>query len=302
MKKLYFFALVALACSIIACSSKSFKKTDNGLLYCFENTVSDGQQPQVGDLLVGELVLTIDGDTLFSNLGKPDRIFQVAERTLFAGDIQEGLLMMHVGETAIFKVSADSIANFMGPNQMPSQYKAGEGQYMQYRISLHDIVTKEELVQEQNNFIAQMEQRQKDEPDAIAQYIAEKGIIVKPSQTGVYIIVNKKGTGAKVAPGKIVAINYTGRTIEGKMFDTSREADAKEGGIYMSGREYSPLTYTVGAQPLIKGWEEGVQGQPAGTELTLVIPSEMAYGARGAGNDIQPYTPLVFDLTIESVE
>ena len=53
---------------------------------------------------------------------------------------------------------------------------------------------------------------------------------------------------------------------------------------------------------MIKGWEEGVMGQPAGSEITLIIPSELAYGARGAGMDIMPYSPLTFDLTIVSVE
>ena len=70
----------------------------------------------------------------------------------------------------------------------------------------------------------------------------------------------------------------------------------------MNGREYKPYEYVVGGQSMIKGWEEGVMGQPAGSEITLIIPSELAYGARGAGMDIMPYSPLTFDLTIVSVE
>ena len=58
----------------------------------------------------------------------------------------------------------------------------------------------------------------------------------------------------------------------------------------------------MGAFPLIPGWDEGVDGQPEGTELTLIMPSKLGYGERGAGNDILPYSPLVFDLTIVSVK
>ena len=53
---------------------------------------------------------------------------------------------------------------------------------------------------------------------------------------------------------------------------------------------------------LIRGWEEGVMGQPAGTLLQLVIPSEMAYGSQGAGQMRPPFSPLVFDLEIVSVK
>lgn len=303
MKKVLSIALAAMTCAVLmtACN-QNYKKTANGLEYRFETTVADGQQPQAGDLLVGELVLRLENDTLFTNAGKPDRIFQVAERTMFKGDIQEGLLMMHVGDKAIFKIPADSIASFMGANQMPKQYQQGAGQSFYYEISLMDIVTKDELAQEQANYVKEMETRKENEAATLAKYIADNNITAKPTQSGLYIIVNEKGNGPKVAQGKMVTVNYTGRTVEGNMFDTSREADAKEGGIYKQGREYKPFSYTVGEQPMIKGWEEGLMGQAAGTKLTLVIPSEIGYGARGAGKDIQPYTSLVFNITIESVE
>ncbi len=304
MKKILSFAIVAMTCAVLftACNNNNFKKTDNGLLYKFETTVADGEQPNMGDLLVGELILRLENDTLFSNVGHPDRIFQVAETPMFKGDIQEGLLMMHEGDKAIFKIPADSIANFMQPNQMPQGYQAGKGQYFYYEITLNDIVTKDELAQEQANFMQEMEQRKSEEPAAIQKYLADNHITAKPTQSGLYVIVKKKGTGAKVATGKKVAIDYTGRILDGTIFDSSREADAKASGNHMEGREYMPLEYVVGAQSLIKGWEEGIMGQPAGTELTLIIPSELAYGARGASQTIPPYTPLTFDLTIVSVE
>ena len=62
------------------------------------------------------------------------------------------------------------------------------------------------------------------------------------------------------------------------------------------------MTYVVGRDRLIPGWEQGVMGQPAGTVLQLVIPSAQAYGPRGAGNMIPPYSPLVFDIEIVSVK
>jgi len=304
MKKTLLFASLALtlAAFTTACNSNKFKQTENGLLYRFETQNSEGAQPQNGDVMVGELILRIENDTLFSNVGSPDRIFQVAEAPMFKGDIVEGLKMMHVGDKAIFKIPADSIGNFMMESQMPPQYKKGSGQFFYYEISLMDLVTKDELAQEQANFIEEMNQRKDNEPATLAKYIADNNITAKPTKSGLYIIVNKKGDGPKVAAGKKVSVNYTGRLLDGTLFDTSREADAREANKVQEGREYGPMTYTVGSQPMIKGWEEGIMGQTAGSDITLVMPSELAYGARGAGKDILPYSPLVFNLTIESVE
>ena len=302
MKKVLLVATMALTCAVLmtACNSKKFKTGENGVLYRFEEINKSGEQPQVGDLLVGELILLLEDDTIFSNAGNPDRIFQVAEQCIFKGDIQEGLLMMHKGDKAVFKIPADSISKFMP--QMPESYEQGKGQYFYYQVSLMDIVTKEDLAQEQANFIKEMEQRKADEPAAIAKYIADNNITVKPTADSLYVLVTKKGTGAKVAAGKKISVDYTGRLLDGTLFDTSREADAKAADKYQEGREYGPIEYVVGEQPMIKGWEEGIMGQPAGSEITLVIPSSLAYGGRGAGKDIMPYTPITFNLTIVSVE
>lgn len=304
MKKLFIIAAMAMSCAafLTACNSDRFKTTENGLKYRFEVTNKDGAQPQTGDLLVGELLLRLGDDTLFSNVGHPDRIFQVAESSMFKGDIQEGLLMMHTGEKAVFAIPADSVGNFLQDNQMPPMYKRGEGQMFYYEISLQDIVTKEELAQEQANLIEQMNKMQADEPELLAKYIADNNITAKPTASGLYIIVKQKGNGPKVEAGKTVSIDYTGRLLDGTIFDSNREADAREAGKYEDKRPYEPMTYVVGQQPLIPGWDEGVKGQPEGTELTLVMPSSLGYGARGAGKDIPPYSPLVFDITIVSVK
>lgn len=303
MKKILRLTVLAMACVSLfaACNKNNFKKTDNGLLYRFETVNNEGDQPQIGDVLVVELTWRLDSTVLFSNVGKPDRLMQVRQ-DMFKGDINEGLLMMHKGDKATFAIPADSIAKFMQPNQMPPSFQQGTDQKYYYEISLVDIVTREELEQEQANFVEEMNKRQAEEPALIAQYIKDNNITVKPTASGLYVIVRKKGNGPKVEAGKDVSIDYTGRLLDGTVFDSSREADALEAGLVQQGRKYEPLSYKVGAQPLIKGWDEGVMGQTEGSEITLVIPSEIAYGSRGSGKDILPFTPLVFDLTILEVK
>ena len=303
MKKQFRIAtmIVAGAMMIAACSNgDGFKTTDSGLLYKFEQQNKSAQQVQEGDVLVGEMTIKFDTIQTFSNVGHADRILQATKS--FDGDLYEGLLMMHVGDKAVFAIAADTLAKFLQANQMPPYYEAGKGMKIYYEISLQDIVTKEEIMQEQANFMAEMQERQQKEPEELAAYIKDNNIKVKPTEDGLYIVVNKKGNGPKVAAGKKVAINYTGCLLDGTMFDSSVESDAKRGNIYTAGHAYQPLTYTVGQMSLIRGWDEGVMGQPEGSILRLIMPSSLGYGPSGTRDgSIPPYSPLVFDIEIVSV-
>ena len=292
--------LVAGAMMMAACGGSGFKTTDSGLMYKFEKQNKSAQQVQDGDVLVGEMTIKFDTTETFSNVGNAGRIMQATKT--FDGDLYEGLLMMHIGDKATFAIEADTLAKFLQANQMPPYYQPGKGMKIYYEISLQDIVTKDEIMQEQANFMAEMQQRQQGEPEAIAAYVRDNNIKEKANNDGLYVIVKKKGNGAKVAAGKKVAINYTGRLLDGTMFDSSVESDAKRGNIYTADRTYEPLSYTVGQMGLIKGWEDGINGQPEGTILQLIIPSALGYGSRGAGEMIPPYSPLVFDIEIVSVK
>ena len=284
IKSVILMTIVALTAA--SCGSKDqFKETKLGLQYKFLVENKNAQPVKEGDVIVGELVMRFNNDTLLANVGNPQRILRVAQN-MFDGDLPEGLLMLHQGDEAIFAVDADKMAKFFG-NQMPQTYKPGQGDKLYYEVKVLDIVSADEINAEQENFEKNMEEAAEGEAALIEAYVKENNITVAPSVTGVYVVVNKKGNGAKVAAGKQVAMHYTGRLLDGTVFDSSEGKD--------------PLSYTVGVQSLIPGWEEGVMGQPAGTKLTVVIPSDMAYGSRGAGRTIPPYSPLVFDIEIVSV-
>ncbi len=291
--------LVAGAMMLAACNNGGFKDAGNGLSYKFEKQNKSAQQVQDGDVLVGEMTVKFDTTQTFSNVGHADRILQ-ADPAFF---LYDALVLMHVGDKAVLAYEADSLAKFLQPNQMPPYYEKGKGMKIYYEISLQDIVTKEELEEEQNNYIAEMKARQENEPEAIAAYVSENNITVKPNDKGVYVVIKKKGTGAKVAAGRTVAMNYTGRLLDGTMFDSSVESDAIQGGLQQPGRVYEPLTYVVGKMSLIPGWEESVMGQPAGTIMQVVMPSAQAYGPQGTRDgSIPPFSPLVFDIEIVSVK
>ena len=104
------------------------------------------------------------------------------------------------------------------------------------------------------------------------------------------------GTGAEATPGKHVSVHYTGW-----LFDAAA-ADQK-GTKFDSSLDRGQLfDFPLAAGHVIKGWDEGVAGMKVGGKRTLIIPSEMGYGARGAGGVIPPNATLVFEVELHGVE
>jgi len=114
----------------------------------------------------------------------------------------------------------------------------------------------------------------------------------------VQVVDHVIGKGAEAMVGSTVVVNYTGWFYKplaakqrGRKFDSSLDA----------GRE--PLEFQLGARQVIKGWEQGVQGMKVGGKRTLIIPSELAYGKRGAsGGSIPPDSDLIFDVELLKVK
>jgi peptidylprolyl isomerase len=86
------------------------------------------------------------------------------------------------------------------------------------------------------------------------------------------------GESRVVKTGNIVTVDYTGKLEDGTVFDTSIEETAKEAGIYTEQRNYVPISFTVGAGQMIKGFDNAVIGMKVGEEKTVTIPPEEAYG------------------------
>jgi FKBP-type peptidyl-prolyl cis-trans isomerase FkpA len=94
--------------------------------------------------------------------------------------------------------------------------------------------------------------------------------------------------GATAQAGQTVTVHYSGWLESGKKFDSSVDRG-------------QPFSFPLGAGRVIKGWDEGVQGMKVGGKRKLVIPSNLGYGARGAGGAIPPHATLIFELELLGV-
>jgi len=113
---------------------------------------------------------------------------------------------------------------------------------------------------------------------------AKPGVQTLPD--GLQYKVVTEGTGPKPTASDTVTVNYRGTLINGKEFDSS----------YKRGQ---PASFTVGG--VIKGWTEALQLMPVGSKWQLFIPTDLAYGDRGAGGDIGPGETLIFDVELISI-
>jgi FKBP-type peptidyl-prolyl cis-trans isomerase len=104
---------------------------------------------------------------------------------------------------------------------------------------------------------------------------------------------SKAGNGDTATAGKKVSVHYTGwlsdNGAKGKKFDSSVDRG-------------QPFQFTLGAQQVIAGWDQGVAGMKVGGTRTLIIPPELGYGVRGAGGIIPPNATLIFDVELLGVQ
>ncbi|MBQ9577648.1 MAG: FKBP-type peptidyl-prolyl cis-trans isomerase [Muribaculaceae bacterium] len=109
---------------------------------------------------------------------------------------------------------------------------------------------------------------------------------VVQTTSGLQYMVLKEGNGTKPGPEDTVTVHYTGKLLDGTVFDSSVERG-------------EPATFPL--NQVIPGWTEGLQLMGEGAQYRLFIPSELAYGSKGAGDQILPNSTLIFDVELIKV-
>tara|TARA_B100000767_G_scaffold259402_1_gene269137 strand:- start:390 stop:839 length:450 start_codon:yes stop_codon:yes gene_type:complete len=102
----------------------------------------------------------------------------------------------------------------------------------------------------------------------------------------------KIGEGRESEKGLSISVHYTGWILDASKSD-------KKGDKFDSSLDRKqPFTFVLGVGQVIQGWDQGFNGMKIGGKRTILIPSEMGYGSRGAGNAIPPNADLIFEIEL----
>ena len=282
-----------------ACAEKNpypgYEKNQNGLYYQFF-TQNEGELPQIGDLVEMKICCMINDTTpLIPNTQNMMKLQEPA----FLGDLNEGLAMMHKGDSASFIVNTDSTFKylFMQPT-LPEEFKSTD--VMRFEIKVVDFMPEKVYAQNfandvknrnaqraaqlQNDFAEESATAARD----LAKYLAKNNIVAEPTESGLYYVVTEPGNGEKPEVGKPVTMHYTGKLIDGTVFDSSVERN-------------QPFQFVLGVGQVIPGWDEGVQLMTKGEKGMLYIPYYLGYGERDMG-EIPPFSNLIFEVELIDFE
>jgi FKBP-type peptidyl-prolyl cis-trans isomerase FkpA len=295
MKKLtYLIALLAVCTGTMA--QENFLRTPKGVQYRVINP-KQGERIKLNDVITFNVIQKTEKDSILFNTytgGQPMKL-QV-QPSQNAGDMMEVFMLLTAKDSAIVRVPADSI--FKDHEESRPAFLPKKSTIV-FAIKIEQVQSLNEAIAERN---AAMEKLRTDELTAGSKYILAHNLAVKTTPSGLKYAITRASVKRKAMAGDTLLVNYIGRTLDDKVFDTSLQAEAMKAGLQQPGRNYEPIKVVVGQGQVIQGWDEGLLLLNEGSKATFVIPSSLAYGQQGAGNDIKPFSTLVFDLEVVSVK
>ena len=210
----------------------------------------------------------------------PEPAYDLVRESAFQGDLYDGFRLMHVGDSMSFMIKADSVFNKQFHAPVIPEFVTPEA-YLRWEVKVDEAMTEEAFKQKKDEEAAAIEQASK---DAFAAYLAENGITAEPTESGLIYVQTKRGRGPKPKEQQMVKVHYTGRLLDGTVFDSSIDRG-------------EPIEFPLGVHQVIPGWDEGIAMMSKGEKGTLYIPYNLAYGPRQTG-PIPAYSNLIFDVEL----
>jgi FKBP-type peptidyl-prolyl cis-trans isomerase len=247
------------------------QKQTSGLYYVPLVTNTAATQPVAGNtvslLYTGRLL----NGTVFDASSQHNNVpvsFKLGAGQVIPG-FDQGASLMHLGDSALFIIPSGLAYGTGSSAAIPAN------SVVRFNVKLVDI-----------NFALTDEK-------LIKNYLALNSITTAQKQaSGLYFVPGVTNASAATTPGKTVSVLYTGKLLDGTVFDAS----SQHGNV--------PLSFVVGATPkqVITGFDEGIALMHKGDKATLIIPSNLAYGQAGAGTGVPANSVLRFDVEVTDVK
>lgn len=284
-------AMAAILAGASSCNSNGgFKKTKDGVEY---NIVHDekGTAAKIGDIIEYNMIAKIGDSVMFDSRkmmdGKPlEMALQANPSAAKSMDPTEVITMLSAGDSAVIRVELDSTARKLYTFAKPTDK-------IQFQFKMVSVKSKEQYeaamkVKEQEMMAKSAAQGGVDDK-ILTEYFAKNNITAQKTASGLYYVIVKQGSGATPTSGQMVKVKYTGKLLDGKVFDSNIDPQFQH---------TDPLEFPLGQRQVIPGWDEGIALLNKGSKAVLYIPSPLAYGVEGREPTIPGNSILVFDVEL----
>jgi len=266
-----------------------FTEISNGLTYHLGKD-APGKTPQIGDFITIHTRARVGDSILFSsravNNNQPFEL-QVRPPQQPRFDLMAGFMLLSEGDSATFRMPLDTILAMGAPAQ--PWMKPGTGQFFDQDVVVVKVTSQADAFKAKaEKAKAQMETDDKQLKD----YFTKNKLKPTKHISGMYYTVTKQGMGDSIKAGQKVTVNYTGKTMDGKKFDSNVDS---------AFHHVEPFSFVIGQGQVIPGWDVGVGLLKKGAKATLYIPSTMAYGDRSPSPAIPANSVLIFDVEVKDV-
>jgi FKBP-type peptidyl-prolyl cis-trans isomerase len=278
-------AMATVLVGLTSCSgNKTFKKTKDGVEYLIV-TDEKGPNAKIGDILQYNMIVKIGDSVMFdskkmSEGGKPvEMALQDNPNATKSMDPTEVIKMLSAGDSAVIRVELDSMAKKIYTFAKPTDK-------LEFQFKMISVKSKEDFEKEMK---AKAEAQSGNDEKALNEYFTKNGLSPQKTASGLYYIITKPGTGANPTVGQNVKVMYTGKLLDGTMFDSNIDPQFQH---------TEPLPFALGKGNVIPGWDEGIALLNKGAKATLFVPSNLAYGAQSPSPKIPAFSVLIFDVEL----
>ena len=285
MKNIFIlFAFIFLA----GCSQNSkypgFSRGKEGVYFQLHKIGESSRKAMYSDYITADIqYATMDDSVFFEGRRKLQLVKSGAK-----GSVEACFRMLAKGESATFIISADEFFTKTLKTSLPDYLNPGD--MMKIKLDIVDIQTQQEYNREKEAFLNWIEDFGDYEKVILQQFLKEEKLSVQPTKSGLYYLCLKEGTGKRVEKGDTVTVNYEGRFLNGKFFDSTV-------------RRKQPFQFVYGTEwQVVEGLEEAIGMMKEGEKSLFILPSNLAFGTEGSSTGIvPPFTSLIFEVELLAI-
>lgn len=296
MRKISYLLLALVAFS--ACKQQSFKKAKDGSEY--QVIASNGKLAATGNIIEMEILVKYKDSVIYSTYETGMPQYAPYDTAQFPETFKEIFKTVHVGDSFIVRMSTDTLiakgqsAPFMQKGQFILQNYKVKNVYPTQQEA--DKAREAAMVGAQSKAKIKADEQLKKDDKTLQDYLSKNNIKAVKGPLGTYVEITTAGSGPMVDTSVAVKINYTGKTLDGKTFDSN--TDPAKGHV-------EPLLVNMTNEndpnmglSVIPGWKDGLSLLNKGAKAKFYIPSSLGYGAAGSGGEIPPNAILIFDIDV----